>query len=377
MKMIVILSCLSIILGIAAAAEQCNQFEIALYGRVWQVTSYYVQDDIVINPNRDYEMLQPDGLACREGVLYVSGDREEWSTNSRLAVYAWESNMLSYSGFMQLPNTSPDWWGADGITFNKSVNPNSYGGGLDELVAVEADDPAQVGIIDLSESAVGSRMPLPPAQDIAFLSGTEQFAVITDGAETSTVTLYDKQMTAPQGSFFVIASAKGLASLSADFGQWMSREEGDPNGCVITAAKDTVNRLVMYDLTGTRIGPPQVLPVTPKSRIPLGGGLYMIKPAFGEVEAITVDERSHTVFIGDHENAMIHILKPLHLAGDATADGIVDFSDLLVVAANWMSAGCADPQWCSGADMNHSGDVDLWDFAVVAHQFGEAFLINE
>lgn len=365
------------IIGTAAAADQCNQFEIILYGRIWQVTSYQVQDDIVINPNRDYEMLEPDGLAFREGVLYVSGDREAWSSNSRLAMYTWESDLLSYLGFIQLPNTSPDWWGADGLTFNTSGDPNSSGSGPDELIGVEADDPAQVGIIDLSASVVGSRIPLPPAQDIAFLSGTEQFAVISDGAETSTVTLYDKQMTAPQGHFSVAASAKGIAAVSAEFGRWMSREDGDPNGWIITAASPAGNQLIMYDLTGLLIGQPQPLPVTPKARIPLGGGLYMIKPAFGQVEAITVDELSLTVFIGDHENAMIHVLQPRRLAGDATADGIVDVSDLLVLAADWLSAGCADPSWCSGADMNHSGDVDLWDFAVVADQFGVAFLINE
>lgn len=371
MKTITLLSCLSIILSTAAAAEQCNQFEIVLYGRVWQVTSYHVQDDIVINPNRDYEMLEPDGIACREGVLYVSGDREEWCTNSRLAVYTWESDMLSYSGFIQLPDTPPDWWGADGITLNESGDPNTYGSGPDELVAVEADDPAQVGIIDLSASAVRSRMPLPPAQDITFISSTKQFAVVTDGIASSSVTLYDKQMTAPQGSFSVIASAKGLTSLSADFGQWMSREERDPNGCIITAAKDSINQLAMYDLTGIPIGPLQQLPVTPKSRIPLGGGLYMVKSAFGEVEAITVDERSHTVFIGDHENAMIHALIPLRPAGDVTHNGVVDFFDLVMLAADWLSEGCGDPEWCNGADINHNGRVDLFDVAVMADQFGE------
>ena len=130
----------------------------------------------------------------------------------------------------------------------------------------------------------------------------------------------------------------------------------------------------MYDLAGNQIGTPQQLPITPKARIPLDGGLTMIEPAFGQIEAIAVDQPSKTVFIGDHGNAMIHVLKPIRLAGDADKNGIVDLSDMAVLAANWLFTGCMDPQWCNGADTDHSGNVDFSDFAVIAEQFGEEFL---
>ena len=73
------------------------------------------------------------GAAYQQGYLYVSGDREEWSTNSRLAIYSWQNNVLTYSGYKQMPNTSPNWWGPDGLTFNTSGDPSSYGSGVVNL----------------------------------------------------------------------------------------------------------------------------------------------------------------------------------------------------------------------------------------------------
>lgn len=357
--------------GISSAAVQCNQFEIVLYARVWQVTSYYVQDDIVLNPNQDFEMLKPDGIAYKQGILYVSGDREEWNTSSRLAVYSWQNQELTYSGYQQMPSTSPDWWGPDGLTFNTSGDGISYGSGSSDLVSVEADTPAQIGLINISTAAVSSKMPISPVQDITYIASTGQFATIANGIEYSTVTIYDSQITTAQGSFSVIGSAYGLASVSVGFGQWMSREAADADGFIITAAKDSANALVMYDLAGHQIGPAQQLPITPKAKIPFGDDLYMIEPAFGEIEAIAVDEQENTIFIGDHGNAMIHVLRPVRLAGDTDTNGIVELLDLVVLAENWLFSGCVDPLWCDGADTEHSGNVDLTDFAVIAEQFGE------
>jgi hypothetical protein len=356
----------------AAFAEvQCNQFEIVLYGRVWQVTSYFVQDDITVNPNKDFEMLEPRGIAYKMGVLYAGGDREQWNTGARLAVYTCQNTLLSYSNFLQMPKTSPEWWGPDGLTFNTSGNPLSYGGDFNVLVSVEADAPAQAGVINLTTGAVSGKMPLSPAQDITYIAAAEQFAAIADGTESSTVTIYDNTMTAALRSFSVMAAARGMTSVSVEFARWMSRQEAGAEGVLMTAAKDSANTLALYDLSGRLIGAPQPLPVTPKARIPFEGGLYMIEPAFGKIEALAVDEQNHTIFIGDFENAMIHVLIPVRLAGDINNSGGVDFSDLAALAAHWLLTGCLNPQWCSGADIQHSGTVDLADWVVLSEQFGE------
>lgn len=372
MKNEFVLLFLIIIAGAVSAADLCNQFEVVLYDRVWQVNSYYVQDDITVNPNNDFEMLEPDGIAYKLGFLYASGDREEWNTGSRLAVYSWQNNVLTYSGYKQMLNSSPDWWGPDGLTFNTSADPNSFGTGVNEIVSVETDTPAQVAIINTSTAAVTNRKALPPAEDITYIASTGKFAAVAGGSENSTVTIYDKNITVSENYFPIINSTCGLTWVSIDFGQWFSRKEiASTEGFLLAAAKDSVNKIVMVDLTGNQIGIPQELPITPKARIYFGGGVYMIEPAFGKIEAIAVDEQSNTIFIGDHENAMIHVLTPVRLAGDVNKNGNVDLSDLAVLAANWLSSGCLDPLWCSGADIEHSGNVDYSDFVVIADQFGE------
>lgn len=372
MKSKSILLYFAVVIGIVSAAEQCNQFEIVLYGRIWLVTSYYVQDDITVNPKKDFEMLEPDGVAYRQGYLYAGGDREEWNTGARLAVYSWQNNALIYFGYKQMPAVSPDWWGPDGLTFNTSADPDSYGSGVGQLVSVEADAPAQVGIINLSTAAVENRKTISCAEDIAYVASTGKFALVASGAENSTVTIYDKTVTVPERNFSITNSAYGLAWMSNDFGRWFSRDEMPFNeGFILAVGKDSVNKIVLYDMSGNQVGLPKELPIVPKARISLGGGLTMLEPAFGKIEAIAVDEQSHAIFIGDHGNAMIHVLTPLRLAGDANNDGIVDFSDLVVLTANWLSLGCINPQWCNGADSSHSGNVDLSDFVIISSQYGE------
>jgi hypothetical protein len=41
----------------------------------------------------------------------------------------------------------------------------------------------------------------------------------------------------------------------------------------------------------------------------------------------------------------------------------VDFPDYANLANHWMNQGCAEPSWCSYADINKSGSVDWYDLA--------------
>jgi hypothetical protein len=52
-------------------------------------------------------------------------------------------------------------------------------------------------------------------------------------------------------------------------------------------------------------------------------------------------------------------------AGDVNGDLFVDALDLQEFASHWLQAGCAEPDWCGGADIDHSGTVDLRDFAQI------------
>lgn len=57
------------------------------------------------------------------------------------------------------------------------------------------------------------------------------------------------------------------------------------------------------------------------------------------------------------------------LPGDFEPHGDVDGADLSYLAQRWLFTGCVSPGWCEGADLNHSGEVDLYDFAIFAENY--------
>jgi hypothetical protein len=44
----------------------------------------------------------------------------------------------------------------------------------------------------------------------------------------------------------------------------------------------------------------------------------------------------------------------------------VNYLDLMMFGASWLNQSCVAPDWCGGADLDHSGVVDFGDFAVLA-----------
>jgi len=55
--------------------------------------------------------------------------------------------------------------------------------------------------------------------------------------------------------------------------------------------------------------------------------------------------------------------------GDMDGDGYVNLMDLSLFAGQWLANNCTPPDWCSGADIDHSGIVDFKDFAVLAENW--------
>jgi hypothetical protein len=50
---------------------------------------------------------------------------------------------------------------------------------------------------------------------------------------------------------------------------------------------------------------------------------------------------------------------------DITGDGFVDMADFSMLSAQWQNA-CGSPSWCDGADINHSGVVNIDDLIIMA-----------
>lgn len=346
---------------VSSAQPRVNDFEVRLFGRYWHVASYFVQDDLQQNANED-TFLEPEGLAFDNAVLYASGDREEDETSSRLARYGRSvEGTLTFEDFVQMPTTSPNWWGPEGLTFNHSNS--GYGSTASTLVSVERDS-GQAGIIDLVSGSVTDRVSVGNAEDVTFLPGRGQFPVLQESGTSMVVVYRDSSMTATGQQFTVAPGTHGFVRLSASFGSWFTRTDQSGEILLCVTKANPGNAILAYDVNGTQIGDQYNLPTLPKARIPLGGQFYMLLPAFGTVEAITVDEAGKTLFIGDETNTMIHVLTLGPPAADFNRDSDVDLNDLDQFEACSSGPAISFPAGCEVADVDSDGDVDQVDFGM-------------
>lgn len=54
---------------------------------------------------------------------------------------------------------------------------------------------------------------------------------------------------------------------------------------------------------------------------------------------------------------------------DVNGDGDVDMQDFAGFAAHWLEVGCAGPDWCGSADVDYSGDVSFSDLQIIAENW--------
>ena len=64
-------------------------------------------------------------------------------------------------------------------------------------------------------------------------------------------------------------------------------------------------------------------------------------------------------------------LQVLPLIGDLNRDDNVDIQDLAAFVGQWLETDCMDYHWCGGADIDHSGKVDLNDFVSITRYWGK------
>ncbi len=366
---------LSLLPAAAAVGEiHVNDFDVALYGRWWHVDSFFVQDDLL---SGDDTFLEPEGLAFADGILYVSGDRGHYQTDSRLARYDYfGAGVLTFNSYLQMTIASdPNGWGPEGLVFNNSGS--GYGSGANQLVSVEKDGSGRAAIIDLVTGEVGGVVSMTAAEDVAYLVSQTGFSTLEDAGGPVAVAFYDETFV-PLGDTMTVAPAtNGSVAVDAAFASFLTRKPISSECLLTVTSANPGNAINVYDLSGNAIGDQQGLPVEPKARIPMGGGFFLIKPAFGTVEAITIYESQRVIYIGDEENCMVHVLQPGNLVADFDDDGDVDLDDyglfqdcLAGPGVETPPADCTEDEF-ELADLDGDSDVDASDFAEFQTMFAQ------
>ena len=61
------------------------------------------------------------------------------------------------------------------------------------------------------------------------------------------------------------------------------------------------------------------------------------------------------------------------LMADTSIDGTVNFQDYAIMASRWLEEDCGYPDnWCEGADINWSTEVNALDLAIITDQWLES-----
>ncbi len=58
-----------------------------------------------------------------------------------------------------------------------------------------------------------------------------------------------------------------------------------------------------------------------------------------------------------------------YVASDINRNFYVDFRDYARFAARWLDTGCAEPLWCTGADIDRSSEIDNLDIAIIGDEW--------
>lgn len=295
-----------------------------VFGRNWQARGSYVELGM---PDRggepwysslsgqvnDPPKLRPEGLAFRDGTLYVAGDWNE--TQNQIGVYSAASDgSLAYTSSIQLPIPNPppnpslannDLWGPEGLTFNTSAA--GYGASASALVTVEDNqflmsgntrallNPA-TGVLSsfgTFTSIVGAVSP----DDISYGAVTDRFYVLGDPDVMQVWTSANPPVYA--GTQFALPlRSKGVAVISPSFAQYLLDNSGITQESLLVVAKGQVgsntapnNRLMVLTTAGAILGEQDML--WTRDAFP-GQPLQ-------EFEAVAVDEVNGVIYIGDEK----------------------------------------------------------------------------
>jgi len=267
-------------------------------------------DDLATQVN-DPPKLRPEGLALKDGKLYVSGDWNE--TQNQVGVYtAAADGALTYDSEIQMPIPDPPpgfpnnvMWGPEGMTFNTSGT--GYGNGGQVLVTVEDNQAGILGntraLLDPATGVLSSAGVFPTPDDIAYGPASLRFYLLID---PNVLRVYLRNLSFTGTQFAVITRSKGVAVASPEFAQLLLNDGTITQEVLVVVAKSDAfsqsapnNRLAVYSLAGVKLAEQDLL---------------WLRDAFPgqpiqEYEAVTIDDVNNVIYIGDEKAGGVLVLK--------------------------------------------------------------------
>lgn len=87
---------------------------------------------------------------------------------------------------------------------------------------------------------------------------------------------------------------------------------------------------------------------------------------------MSVEKKSNSIDIM-HPREIYYALQQVYNnpAGDFDSDGHIDFFDFGIFSVHWLRRNCLEDSCCDGADLDHNGEVDLRDLAILCSNWHE------
>jgi hypothetical protein len=272
-------------------------------GEPWFST--LLNQQLIIQPPQ----LRPEGLAFRNGLLYISGDWNE--TQNQLAVMqtnAWGE--LTFNQALRMPISAPpptslpnsQWWGPEGITFNTGVS--GVAAGASALVSVDNQQNgigSTFGLIHPTTGALSGQTNLPFPEDIAYGPATQRFYLVV--RSPNEVRVLGSSLASTGLSWPLPTQTRGITVVSSAYAQSLTGDATLTGDILLAVCAENPasippapNRLVAYRSDGTQIGTVQDLTWVTTAFDTSGGGS---PPGPHTFHGIAVDEGAGIMYIAD------------------------------------------------------------------------------
>lgn len=290
-----------------------------MFGRSYGITRWDLAGDLGTGAAGTTLGVPLEALTVHNGTLYVWGDNDPGQFEGRFLAY--NTGATASLAAPQLISTTGDGIGPEGITVNTSGSGfGSFSGNNLVITAVEGSNSSGIrgtvavtgNTAAVTNSGLNVNSPGGPVRfepdDIAYLPGTQQFAVLgrANGAGIRTVRLFDNNLADTGVGFNVevagqFARPRGMATIDGSFASFLtginlpnSNYLVIPNDRFTSGDASGTRRLRIYDLSGNIVA----------------STLVPFFSAAGDIQSIAIDNVNGIFYFGDQAQRVWSVAIP-------------------------------------------------------------------